>query len=141
MRSIQLTAALLAAATFTSAASAQVTLSRDSYKPQARSATGLPFAAAARLQTPVQPFQLKRGVPIHEQITDWATQQGWTLIWHPGISWTAIGDASFSEFKDVTLAVSEVIAILRDEGKPVRLHIAEGNRIMEVVDNEIRSAE
>lgn len=140
MRSIQLTAAIIVAATLTSAASAQVTLSRDSYKPQARAA-GLPFAAAARVQTPVQQFQLKRGVPIHDQITDWATQHGWTLIWHPGISWTVIGDASFSEFKDVTLAVSEVIAILRDEGKPVRLHIAEGNRIMEVVDNEIRSAE
>ena len=61
-----------------------------------------------------------------------------TLIWQPRTSWLAIGDASFADIKDVTLAVSEVITILRDEGKPIRLNIAEGNRIMEVVGNEIR---
>ncbi len=140
MHAFKNTAALLVAAVFTSAASAQVTVSTDTYTPNTPKVTAvtLPFAPAPVKPAPEYQFHLKRGVAIHEQITEWAEKSGWTLIWQPRTSWLAIGDASFAEIKDVTLAVSEVITILRDEGKPIRLNIAEGNRIMEVVGNEIR---
>jgi hypothetical protein len=36
-------------------------------------------------------------------------------------------------------AVSEVIDILRSEGKPVQLRISDGNAVMEVLSTEVRN--
>jgi hypothetical protein len=102
----------------------------------------LPIATPAKSVAPIAAqHQIVKGEPIHTQIESWASAAGWALIWQPSVSWKAIGNASFSQFADVTLAVGEVVSILRDEGKPVRLRISEGNRVMEVLTNEIRGIE
>ncbi len=46
-------------------------------------------------------------------------------------------DADLSHAADVTAAVTEAIDILRGEGKPLRLKISDGNRVMEVFSTEV----
>lgn len=106
-------------------------------------ATGsdLPIDTAELMVARSKPFVLRKGVPIHSQLEAWARYAGWDLIWYPSVSWKAIGNADMNDHKDVSAAVEFVVNVLRDEGKPIRLRISEGNRIMEVVSNEVRSQE
>lgn len=136
-------------------AGAQVTVSDQEYRPGAPAAKPagaaatpgeptafeLPIDSADMAVNKAAPFRLRRGVPIHTQLEAWARFAGWQLIWYPSVSWRVIGDADLNKTKDVSAAVEEVVNILRDEGKPIRLRISEGNRIMEVVSNEVRSDE
>ena len=55
------------------------------------------------------------------------------------MSWRVLREAYMTNAADVAAAVSEVIDILRDEGKPVRLKISDGNRVMEVFSSEVRN--
>ena len=84
-------------------------------------------------------FLLGKGQPIHEGLQEWALASGWELLWYPTLSWRTVRDANLSREADVVAAVSKVIDILRDEGKPVRLKISDGNRVMEVLSNEVRN--
>jgi hypothetical protein len=104
--------------------------------------------AAASAQAPVTPltpttstmptlFALRKDEAIHEGLQAWARAGGWELIWYPALSWKTLRGAEFRRHAEVTAAVSEVIDILRDEGKPLRLRISEGNQVMEVLSNEV----
>lgn len=84
-------------------------------------------------------FFLRKGELVHAQIQAWAQAAGWELLWLPDVSWKVVGDTPFPGFTDVTLAVTEVISVLREEGRPVRLSIADGNRIMEVLSTDVVS--
>lgn len=84
-------------------------------------------------------FILQQDKPIHTELQAWATGQDWQLVWYPSVSWRVLRQADLSRAADVTAAVSEVIDILRDEGKPLRLKISDGNRVMEVFSNEVRN--
>jgi outer membrane protein OmpA-like peptidoglycan-associated protein len=96
----------------------------------------VPPAAAQGQLPPV--YHLKKNELIHLALQEWAQRAGWEFVWqHPG-TWKAMGDTSFDGRTDVTQAVSEVVRILRAEGKPVRLRISEGNRVMEVLSAEVR---
>lgn len=81
-------------------------------------------------------WRLKAGHPIHEQIIRWAAQEGWTLQWQPKVSWLAVADTEFEG--ECMEAVQAVVDGLFFEGKPVRLVLWEGNRVAEVVSNDIR---
>lgn len=81
---------------------------------------------------------LRTGSPIHQELKGWATREGWEFVWHPTVSWKTLRATQFPQ-TDVAAAVTEVIDILRDEGKPVRLRISEGNKVMEVVSTEVRN--
>ena len=101
----------------------------------------LPIDSAELMVMRDRPFLIRKGVPIHQQLEAWARSAGWEFIWYPSVSWKAIGDADMNIHKEISAAVEEIVNILRDEGKPIRLRISEGNRIMEVVSNEVRSHE
>lgn len=89
---------------------------------------------------PSQPaFVLRKGEMVHEALEAWAKAAGWELIWYPDVSWKVLGDTTFAGITDVTQAVAEVVTILRDERRPVRLEIADGNRIMEVISTDVVS--
>lgn len=132
-------------------APAQVVMSDQEYVPAGKAIQALPVApvtvmsdlpiATAGTVAPKshKRFQLVKGYPIHSQLQAWAKEAGWDLHWYPAVSWKAIGSADMSAHKDVSTAVEEVIEVLRDEGKPIRLRISEGNRVMEVVSNDVRS--
>lgn len=127
---------------FDQAAYAQaIEVSKDRFSPPAT----LPFAPApapkpAPPPQPVRPsFILQRDQPIHTELQAWAKAQDWELLWYPSMSWRVLREADLSAASDVAAAVSEVIDILRDEGKPVRLKISDGNRVMEVFSNEVRN--
>ena len=99
---------------------------------------GLPIDAADVAVRQSSPFHIRQGVAIHSQIEAWARAKGWQLIWYPSVSWRAIANADFNQHKEVSAAIEDVINILRDEGKPVRLRISEGNHVLEVTSNEVR---
>ena len=84
-------------------------------------------------------FVLRKGELLHTQLQAWAVASGWELLWLPDVSWKVLGDTAFPSTMDVTAAVSEVINVLREEGRPVRLSIADGNKIMEVLSTDVVS--
>lgn len=89
---------------------------------------------------PVAPvFVLRKGELLHTQLQAWAVASGWELLWLPDVSWKVLGDTTFAGAADVTAAVTEVINVLREEGRPVRLSIADGNKIMEVLSTDVVS--
>lgn len=114
-------------------------------KERSAPAPSLPFAAPpapkpAPPPAPVKPsFILHRDQPVHIELQAWAKGQDWELLWYPPMSWRVLREADLSNAADVAAAVSEVIDILRDEGKPVRLKISDGNRVMEVFSSEVRN--
>ncbi len=87
----------------------------------------------------VPKFVIEKDVPIHLALDAWAKSAGWTLIWYPPVSWKAISVVDLKDKKDVVAAISEVITILRIEGKPVRLRVSDGNNVMEVLSSEIKN--
>ncbi|WP_291518969.1 TcpQ domain-containing protein [Acidovorax sp.] len=99
----------------------------------------LPIESADVAVSRNSPYLIRKGAPLHAQLQAWARTAGWELFWQPSVSWRAMGDADFNQHKEITAAVEDVVSILRDEGKAVRLRISEGNRIMEVVSNEVGS--
>jgi hypothetical protein len=99
---------------------------------------GLPIDSSDVAVLRSRPFLIRKGVPIHSQIQAWARAKGWQLIWYPSVSWRAIADADFNQHTELTNAIEDVVNILRDEGKPVRLRISDGNHVLEVMTNEVR---
>lgn len=83
-------------------------------------------------------FALKKNQPIHEALKNWCEKEGWDLSWYPTKSWKVFRDYEVTDTTDVIEAVSSVVSILREEGKPIRLKISEGNRVMEIFNTEIR---
>lgn len=81
-------------------------------------------------------FSLAEGEPIHEELIRWAQSAGWRLVWSLPGSWRVFAGADFRA-ENVVKATGAVIETLRDEGKPVRLAVYEGNRVMEVVSSEL----
>lgn len=84
-------------------------------------------------------FVLHKGALVHAELQAWAKASGWQLRWLPDVSWKVVGDTSFPNITDVTVAVTEVVNVLREEGRPVRLLIADGNKIMEVTSTDVVS--
>lgn len=93
-----------------------------------------PDAAGAVALIPAgenRPYQLAAGKPVHTQLIDWATQSGWVLKWSPEHTWEVFADTTIVA-RSTDQAVEQVIQSLRMEGKPIRLRVYVGNRVMEV---------
>ena len=139
-----LSLALLAAAVFASNGAAAQAIER--VQEPFMDLPALPFAPAATRQlprpveqTPAQAgFLLRGGQPISTEMAAWAARTGWEIYWHHRVSWKTIRDTVISR-ADVSEAVSEVIDILREEGKPIALRISAGNKVMEVLSLEVRN--
>lgn len=82
-------------------------------------------------------YSLTAGRPIHEEISRWAAGEGWQINWTPEKSWRVFAGASIEEASAVD-AVGKVVEYLRAEGKPIRLRIYAGNKVMEVESTDIR---
>jgi hypothetical protein len=134
-----LPAAILAASITPSwAQSIEVSKERSAPVPQVLPFAAAPVKAPAPPPPPPKPvYVLATDQPVHEGLQAWARAQDWELRWYPAISWRVIREADFSNAPDLSAAVSEVVDILRDEGKPIKLRISEGNRIMEVISTEV----
>ncbi len=135
-----LLAALMASAPWVWAQA--VRTSPDAF-PIAPAPLSLPVAPAAAIpKALIEPepvrYQLRTGEPIHKDLQAWAEREGWELVWQPNASWRTLRSTQI-EKNDIGSAVTEVIDILRDEGKPVRLRISDGNKVMEVISTEIRN--
>lgn len=83
-------------------------------------------------------FVLRGGEPIHVEVARWASLAGWDLHWQARTSWRTLRDTAFPQ-SEVTAAITEVVEILRDEGKPLVLRISAGNKVMEVLSTEVRN--
>lgn len=108
-------------------------------KPGVTASVEKPAAVEARVIAPsANDFVLRKGEPIHLALRGWAERAGWELIWQPTVSWRVLRDTSIAK-SEFTQAASEVIEILRDEGKPITLRISDGNKVMEVISQEVRN--
>jgi hypothetical protein len=136
-KQLRIAACMVAAAWANTAHAQAIEISREMSK-----GSTLPFAApppkpAAPIAPPKPAFVLATGQPIDEGLQLWAKTQDWDLLWYPSVTWRTLRGADFSNASDVVAAVSEVINILREEGKPVQLRVSEGNRVMEVLSTEV----
>ncbi len=99
-----------------------------------------PAAAIVPVEVIASPkWTIDKGQPIHTALEAWAKSAGWSLIWYPTVSWKSISSAEMKDQKDVVAAISEVVTILRDEGKPIQLRVSEGNNVMEVLSTEVKN--
>jgi hypothetical protein len=119
------------------AASSNSTASTLAKPAQAEAASSV---SDAKPSNPMAYAVIRKGERIDLALESWAKQASpsWTLIWYPAVSWKVPADVDMSYHPDVVSAVSEVISILRDEGKQVQLRVSEGNRIMEVLSTEVK---
>lgn len=122
-----------------SAGAQAVRTSPDAF-PIQQAPLSLPVAPAAKPMVVVEPvrYSLRTGEPIHKDLQFWADREGWELHWQPTVSWRTLRATEIDK-NDLAGAVTEVIDILRDEGKPVRLRISDGNKVMEVISTEVRN--
>lgn len=133
--------ALLSAAA-TAAGAQTIRQSPDAFfeRPSLPFAPAAPTVAALKARAAATPavHRLRSGEPIHTELQRWAEQGGWEFHWYPARSWKTMRDALIDK-GNVVDAVSEVIDILRSEGKPVQLRISDGNAVMEVLSTEVRN--
>lgn len=94
---------------------------------------------AAPVVAPKPKWVVEKGQAFHVALETWAKDAGWTFYWYPAKSWKAAGRADMSSQKDVSAAVAEVVSILREEGKAIKLRISEGNNVMEVFSTEVKN--
>lgn len=82
---------------------------------------------------PVPPeWVLKGGVAIHVQLAEWAKKAGWSFFWKASKSWMIPAEAKFMGEFDV--ALEAVMRGLYEQGRPLKLIIWEGNKVVEIVD-------
>lgn len=82
---------------------------------------------------PVPPeWVLKGGVAIHVQLAEWAKKAGWSFFWKASKSWMIPAEAKFMGEFDV--ALESVMRGLYEQGRPLKLIIWEGNKVVEIVD-------
>lgn len=97
----------------------------------------IPAASPAPVATAPLALTLNEGEPIHTELERWATSGGWKKFsWTLPYSWRVFSNTTFSG-KTALEAISMVIENLRDEGKPVRMNVFEGNGVLEVVSGEL----
>lgn len=99
-----------------------------------------PASALLPLAPPRPPkgYVLRTGEPIHTELKGWAERCGWEFYWYHASSWKTLRETSIDKVS-VEDAISEVVDILRSEGKPVQLRISDGNHVMEVLSTEVRN--
>lgn len=83
-----------------------------------------------------QVFSMRESLELHSELGKWAEAAGWRLVWTLPHTWKVFADTEIRAL-DAVKATGHVIEILRDEGKPVRLVVYQGNRVMEVVSSDI----
>ncbi|MCQ0031470.1 toxin co-regulated pilus biosynthesis Q family protein [Burkholderia glumae] len=63
-------------------------------------------------------YRLEAGLPIDEQLRDWARRAGWTLLWNLEPGWIVPGAQDFGT--DFRSAMDQAISSLADNGADVR---------------------
>jgi hypothetical protein len=100
--------------------------------------TKAPVIAAVPAPPPKFIYELRTGEPIHSELKRWAEHSGWQFYWYHSASWRTLR-VTVIDKPNAEEAISEVVDILRLEGKPVQLRISDGNRVMEVLSTEVRN--
>ena len=85
----------------------------------------------------VAPQRIAKGTLVHLALGELARAEGWTFIWYPQFSWKAIADIPLSGYPNAMSAVSDVVDLLRLEGKPLQLRVSLGNKVMEILSTEV----
>jgi len=85
----------------------------------------------------VAPQRIAKGTLVHLALGELARAEGWTFIWYPQFSWKAIADIPLSGYPNAMSAVSDVVDLLRLEGKPLQLRLSLGNKVMEILSTEV----
>lgn len=95
---------------------------------------------AAKVASAVEPslrvWRLSAGLPVSKQFGDWARRADWGFDWRPPKTWLVPADLEIRGSFDA--AISQAVQMLYDQGKPIRLHIWEGNCYAEVINADTK---
>ena len=80
---------------------------------------------------PVRSWNISPG-SLQEQLSQWASQEGYQLIWRA--SWDLDMQASASFAGDFQTAIRDLFLGLHSAGHPIRLAIYPSNQVIEVID-------
>lgn len=83
--------------------------------------------------------RIAKGHLLHTALQGLAESQGWTLIWYPNVTWRAIADIDLTLYPNAQSAVTQLVGLLRLEGKPIQLRVSEGNKVMEILSTQVNS--
>lgn len=97
-----------------------------------------PAAQAASVPVPAVSV-IKEGERLDLGLQAMAMAEGWKFIWYPARTWKAANDIDLTKYKDAAEATIDVVNGLRDEGKPVRWHVSDGNKVIEVLSTEVKN--
>jgi hypothetical protein len=108
---------------------------------RADAATGTAATPVPQADSPASPAVavIKEGERIDLGLQAMAMAEGWKFIWYPTRSWKAANDIDLSKYKDAAEATIDVVNGLREEGKPVRWHVSDGNKVIEVISTEVKN--
>lgn len=70
---------------------------------------------------------------LRDQLGDWATQAGFSLVWNARNDYELQSSATFRG--DFVAAIREFFAALASNGLALRVTIYQGNNVMEVSEN------
>ena len=102
-------------------------------------ATGSVSAPAQQAASSPAVSVIKEGERLDLGLQAMAMAEGWKFIWYPRSSWKAANDIDLTKYKDAAEATIDVVNGLREEGKPVRWHISDGNKVIEVLSTEVKN--
>lgn len=78
-------------------------------------------------------WTLKAGQRIDEQLREWGRIGGWEVNWLMDTTWVIPASATFNGSFDT--AITDAIEAIYADGRPIKLKIYEGNRLMEITNN------
>ncbi len=102
-------------------------------------APAMPVATPAVVPENVQPFELKAGLPLEDQILEWARRSHWAVLWNIPGNWTAPNNASFGgSFEQAAIQVFEQMG---DNGADIWVDVWEGNNTIIVTPTGSQGAQ
>ena len=89
---------------------------------------------------PIEDFtRIAKGRLLDSALQALAESQGWTFIWYPNFTWRAIADIDLTLYPNAQSAVTQLVGLLRLEGKPIQLRVSEGNKVMEILSTQVNN--
>ncbi|MDT8840225.1 TcpQ domain-containing protein [Paraburkholderia fungorum] len=102
-------------------------------------APAMPVATPAVVPENLQPFELKAGLPLEDQILEWARRSHWAVLWNIPGNWTAPNNASFGgSFEQAAIQVFDQMG---DNGADIWVDVWEGNNTIIVTPTGSQGAQ
>lgn len=111
----------------------------DANSQPTQTAPAMPVVTPAVVPENAQPFELKAGLPLEDQILEWARRSHWAVLWNIPGNWTAPNNASFGgSFEQAAIQVFDQMG---DNGADIWVDVWEGNNTIIVTPTGSQGAQ